>query len=152
MQPGTNPPPAMQDSVVGRDMHTGNVIHNHYHAAPQPQAAVNPPPQPIIIQQVVAPRFPPTPIYVNYKKYHSGEWIFFGYAALILNLFSAGYCFGFNFCISLVGIVSLIPARNLGFKQPGHPETNKVGHAVIINVVSIGVGLLAVALIGVFSY
>ena len=26
----------MQDSVVGGNVHTGNIVHNHYHAAPQP--------------------------------------------------------------------------------------------------------------------
>ena len=49
MQPGPDQPTNVQDSVVGRDMHTGNVIHNHYHLPPTPQPA--PPPQTIIIQQ-----------------------------------------------------------------------------------------------------
>ena len=42
MQPGPDQPTNVQDSVVGRDMHTGNVIHNHYHLPPTPQPA--PPP------------------------------------------------------------------------------------------------------------
>ena len=34
-QPGQNP--AMQDSVVGGNLHTGNVVHNHYHTPAQAQ-------------------------------------------------------------------------------------------------------------------
>ena len=35
MQPVEQNPAAMQDSVVGGNLHTGNVVHNHYHTAPQ---------------------------------------------------------------------------------------------------------------------
>jgi hypothetical protein len=31
MQPPNNPNSSLQDSVVGGNLHTGNVIHNHYH-------------------------------------------------------------------------------------------------------------------------
>ena len=48
MQPDPNQTPTMQDSVVGGNMHTGNVVHNHYHSAPQ--QAVQP-----VIQQMVQP-------------------------------------------------------------------------------------------------
>ena len=30
-KPLNNESPVLQDSVVGGDMHSGNVIHNHYH-------------------------------------------------------------------------------------------------------------------------
>lgn len=130
----------MQDSVVGGDLHTGNVIHNHYHAAPQPQVIHQP--QPIIVQQLIAPPIPQVPIYVNYKKYHSGDWIAFGYAAILLNIISGGACFGFNLCVSAIGILTLYPRLNLATSQPGHPESNKIGHAVIINIVSALVGFL----------
>ncbi len=51
MQPddkGTN----MQDSVVGGNVHTGNVIHNHYHGAPPVQETTyQPPPQAVVVSQ-----------------------------------------------------------------------------------------------------
>jgi hypothetical protein len=133
----------MQDSVVGRDMRTGNVIHNHYHAAPQPQAAVNPPPPPIIIQQVVAPQ----PIYVNqnipiqyYKNTHAGSWIFFGSLTILFSFFE-----GLNFIccgVSLIGVLSLYPSRNLKRTQPHHPEAGKITTAIMLNVIGIFLILL----------
>ena len=151
MNPSTGP--TMQDSVVGGDLHTGNVVHNHYHApSPSPQPQVVHQPQPIIIQQVIAPQPVHFPIYVDYKKYHSKDWIAFGYAAILLNIISGGSCFGFNLCISLVGVVSLLPRLNLATKQPGHPEANKVGHAITINLVSMGVGLITILVFSAFMY
>ena len=51
MQPdnkGTN----MQDSVVGGNVHTGNVIHNHYHVTPPVQETTyQPPPQAVVVSQ-----------------------------------------------------------------------------------------------------
>jgi hypothetical protein len=148
--------PTMQDSVVGRDLHTGNVIHNHYHTS-SPQALNHPPPnpqiihqpQPIYIQQVVAPS--PNPIYVHYKNYHSGDWIAFGYLALIATVFTAGACGGFSFCVSLVGVLTLLPQSNLATKQPGHPEAGKIGHAITVNLIAVAVGLLAVIFFTVIS-
>jgi TM2 domain-containing membrane protein YozV len=46
VQPLEQNPPAMQDSVVGGNLHTGNVVHNHYHTAPQQAVPVQ-----TIIQQ-----------------------------------------------------------------------------------------------------
>ena len=47
MQPPVDSSPSMQDSVVGGNLHTGHVIHNHYHMPQQPpqQAPVASPPQ-----------------------------------------------------------------------------------------------------------
>ena len=54
MQPddkGTN----MHDSVVGGNVHTGNVIHNHYHGAPPVEASTyQPPPQAVVVSQPAA--------------------------------------------------------------------------------------------------
>ena len=41
-------PPTMQDSDVGGNMHTGDVIHNHYHVGtetPQPEEQTSAPAQ-----------------------------------------------------------------------------------------------------------
>tara|TARA_B110000438_G_scaffold303292_1_gene364128 strand:+ start:357 stop:719 length:363 start_codon:yes stop_codon:yes gene_type:complete len=43
----------MQDSVVGGNLHTGNVVHNHYHAAAQP--VVQQVPAQVAMQQTYTP-------------------------------------------------------------------------------------------------
>ena len=56
MQPPQDTGSSLQDSVVGGNLHTGNVIHNHYHITPNPASPQQPQPfqnQPI--QQTYAP-------------------------------------------------------------------------------------------------
>ena len=50
MQPPQDTGSSLQDTVVGANLHTGNVIHNHYHITPNPA----PPQQPQQVQQPVA--------------------------------------------------------------------------------------------------
>ena len=50
MQPPQDTGSSLQDSVVGGNLHTGNVIHNHYHITPNPAS----PQQPQQVQQPVA--------------------------------------------------------------------------------------------------
>jgi TM2 domain-containing membrane protein YozV len=58
MEPPQDPASTLQDSVVGGNLHTGNVIHNHYHFTqepppqPQPQAQPHQP----VYQQVQPPQ------------------------------------------------------------------------------------------------
>ena len=40
MEAPGNTPPTLQDSVVGGDLHTGNIIHNHYHVTQTTPATV----------------------------------------------------------------------------------------------------------------
>jgi len=137
----------LTDSVVGGNLHTGNVVHNHYHQSPQvAQPQYIQAPQPIVTQQVVAPQ--PVPIYVHYKKIHTSDWIAFGWAAIILNILSAGMCIFINFVISVVGIFSLLPHLNLHKKQPGHPEAHRVTKAIKINAISFAVGFIIFILYG----
>ena len=56
MQPPVDPNPSLQDSVVGGDLHTGHVIHNHYHMPQPPQ-----PPQPQVVMQQPAPQYQQQP-------------------------------------------------------------------------------------------
>ncbi|MDG1556493.1 MAG: hypothetical protein P8Q98_01705, partial [Candidatus Poseidoniaceae archaeon] len=51
MEPPHDPPSTLQDSVVGGNLHTGNVIHNHYHFTQEPSAQPQPQPQPQPIPQ-----------------------------------------------------------------------------------------------------
>ncbi len=58
MQPDPSQAPAMADSVVGGNLHTGNVVHNHYHASAQPVV------QQVPVQTVVQQTYTPTAAYV----------------------------------------------------------------------------------------
>ena len=59
MEPPHDPASTLQDSVVGGNLHTGNVIHNHYHftqePSPQPQPLVQPQ-QPVHQQAQLPPQ------------------------------------------------------------------------------------------------
>ncbi|MEZ8000997.1 MAG: hypothetical protein QMC65_07625 [Candidatus Poseidoniaceae archaeon] len=135
MQPNPNQPPAIQDSVVGRDMHTGNVIHNHYHL-PSTQAAAQPPPQTIIIQQPA-----PQPNFQNQytvplqplKKIYGTDWIILGALSIlfsfipILNVICG--------LVSVVGILSMLP--HLHLKSGGHPESQKIVPALALNSIAL---------------
>jgi hypothetical protein len=135
MQPDPNRPPSIQDSVVGRDMHTGNVIHNHYHL-PSTQAAAQPPPQTIIIQQPA-----PQPNFQNqyivplqpFKKIYGTDWIIFGAVSIFFSFVP-----GLNVVcglVSIVGILSMMP--HLHLKSGGHPDSKKIVPALALNSIAI---------------
>ena len=138
--PNSEQPPTIQDSVVGGNVHTGTVVHNHYHQSPSPpqmaQQVVAP--QPLILQ-TIAPQYIPI---VTHKKIHTTDWIVFGVIALIMNVLTAGACLGFSTCVSLVGIVSLLPQLSLKDRQPHHPEAPKVGTAIVANILAFLVGFI----------
>ena len=77
MQPAPDSSPNIKDSVVSGDIHTGTVVHNHYHAAPQAQP----------VQQVVVPQQPvyqqpvqvaPQPMYSNFYQQHGAQLMYYG--------------------------------------------------------------------------
>jgi len=66
MQPPADPPTSMQDSVVGGNLHTGNVIHNHYHT---PQQVQQPEPRPTSQYQQQQPQVVmQQPQYAQYQQ------------------------------------------------------------------------------------
>ena len=99
MQPSDGTKPTIQDSVVGRDMHTGNVIHNHYHLPPAPQPVQQPPPQTVIYSpnppQGAPYQHNPQQVFIPYKKIHATDWIIFGVLAIILGMIP-----GLNFVVA----------------------------------------------------
>ena len=76
MQPTPDSFPNIKDSVVSGDLHTGTVVHNHYHAAPQAQ-----PVQQVVVQQPVYQQpvqVAPQPHYPNYYQQHGGQPRYYG--------------------------------------------------------------------------
>ena len=58
MEPTPGPGPNVKDSVVSGDLHTGDVIHNHYHISQSPPSVPQRPPVP---QPPPVPQRPPVP-------------------------------------------------------------------------------------------
>jgi|TARA_B100001094_G_scaffold276150_1_gene284185 hypothetical protein len=147
MQPDDSSQPTIQDSVVGRDMHTGNVIHNHYHLPPSPQP-IQPPPQTVIYspqppQPVQYQQHPPQ-VFVPYKKIYGTDWIIFGVISLVL-----GFVPGLNLCCGLVsgvGVISMLPHLHLS-KNKQHPESSKVIPALVLNSIAIFIALFTSILV-----
>lgn len=73
MEPTPASGPNVKDSVVSGDLHTGNVIHNHYHMPQQPQPAptAQPPPQPQYQQPQVASKTP----FTNFYQQHGSRYM-----------------------------------------------------------------------------
>ena len=122
----------LQDSVVGGDLHTGNIIHNHYHVAQTPA------PVQTSVQQTVTPSHLQEPqqnqvVYVNSMNTSLGVGekdlvtayllcIFFGWLGghrFYLDQFNVGllYVFTFGFLgfgtlIDLILLPELVRTRN----------------------------------------
>ena len=134
MEPNDGSQPVIQDSVVGRDMHTGNVIHNHYHLPPTP-TVVQPPQTVIAFGQSQPATTPyPQPVFIPYKKLYSLDWLLFG----ILSIFLA-FAPGINFCCAFtsgIGVLSLLPHLK-HTKANTHPESGKIIPAIVLNLIAI---------------
>ena len=122
----------LQDSVVGGDLHTGNIIHNHYHVTQTPAPVQTP------VQQTVTPPHLQEPqqnqvVYVNSMNNSLGVGekdlvtayllcIFFGWLGghrFYLDQFNMGllYVFTFGFLgfgtlIDLILLPELVRTRN----------------------------------------
>ena len=137
MQPDDNSQPTIQDSVVGRDMHTGNVIHNHYHLPPTPQPVQQPPPQTVIYSGLPPQSIPyqqPQQLLIPYKKIHAFDWVIYGVISIFFAFFP-----GVNLCCGLVsgvGILSMLPHLHKS-KNKLHPESGKIVPAIVLNAIAL---------------
>ena len=106
MQPAAGTPPNIQDSVVSGNIHTGSVVHNHYHAAPQAQ------PQQVLVTQ--QPMYQPQvqvvnqPPYRNFQQLKSGRPLSHGgpknvFVAYILWFF-LGFFGAHRFYLNQIGL------------------------------------------------
>lgn len=126
MEPPQDPASTLQDSVVGGNLHTGNVIHNHYHftqePAPQPQPQAQPrqpvyqQAQPVyqpVVQTVPSSRVNDDELLIAYIIWLflgllGGHRFYFGHIGLgLLYLFTAGL-FGIGWFVDLFLIGDLV--------------------------------------------
>ncbi|DAC31598.1 MAG TPA: TM2 domain-containing protein [Candidatus Poseidoniaceae archaeon] len=93
MQPAPGTAPNIQDSVVSGNIHTGSVVHNHYHAAPQAQ------PQQVIVTQQPVYQSPVQvvnqPPYSNFQQLQSGRPLSYGGQKDILVAYILWFFLGF---------------------------------------------------------
>lgn len=123
---------SLQDSVVGGNLHTGNVIHNHYHVTQTTNAVHSPNQQLNAPQPAVVSSRTPT-IYVNpsgnplgsdernlvlayifciFLGYFGAHRFYLGHVFMgILYFFTFGF-FGLGWLIDLVILPDLVHARN----------------------------------------
>ena len=131
MEPPHDPASTLQDSVVGGNLHTGNVIHNHYHftqePSPQPQAQPSQPvhqqgqlpPQQVrtvyrpMVQTVTSSMGNDDELFIAYLIWLflgiiGGHRFYFGHIGLgLLYLFTAGL-FGIGWFVDLFLISDLV--------------------------------------------
>jgi len=149
VQPDDNSQPTIQDSVVGRDMHTGNIIHNHYHLPPTPQPAQQPPPQTVIYSGLPPQSIPyqqPQQLFIPYKKIHAFDWVVYGVISILFAFFP-----GVNICCGLVsgvGILSMLPHLHKS-RNKLHPESGKIVPAIVLNSIALFLSIFVMILMGV---
>ncbi|MAE79181.1 MAG: TM2 domain-containing protein [Candidatus Poseidoniales archaeon] len=73
MGPSGEAGPNVRDSVVSGDLHTGDVIHNHYHLPQQPPPVPQRPPVPPRTQHQQPQYQQPPAAYANYYQQHGAR-------------------------------------------------------------------------------
>jgi hypothetical protein len=121
----------MQDSVVGGDIHTGNVVHNHY-----PTASV--PPQPMIMGQPQAAQ-----PQVGMGMAEMGMPATSATTALVLSILSI-FCGGI--CLAIPGLIIANQALAITDQYPGHPDAGSAKTAKIISWIVIGLTMVVILL------
>jgi hypothetical protein len=135
MIPDNPPSQPLQDHEFPRDLHTGDIIHNHYNSPSVPVAPLTAVPPTVIYQQTPPLNVPSVPMY-GYKEIGADYWIF--------NSVVCGLCSAFipfvtmvTGLFSLIGFVILSRNLNIGQLEPGHPDTERVLPALLVNTVSL---------------
>jgi hypothetical protein len=130
-------------------MHTGNVIHNHYHLPPTPQPAQQPPPQTVIYSGLPPQSIPyqqPQQLFIPYKKIHAFDWVVYGVISILFAFFP-----GVNICCGLVsgvGILSMLPHLHKS-RNKLHPESGKIVPAIVLNSIALFLSIFVMILMGV---
>jgi hypothetical protein len=130
-------------------MHTGNVIHNHYHLPPTPQPAQQPPSQTVIYSGLPPQSIPyqqPQQLFIPYKKIHAFDWVVYGVISILFAFFP-----GVNICCGLVsgvGILSMLPHLHKS-RNKLHPESGKIVPAIVLNSIALFLSIFVMILMGV---
>ena len=124
----------LHDLEVPRDLHTGDIIHNHYHS-PSPPTPQTPVPTTVILQQTPPLTVPLVPNY-GYKEIGADYWIFNSIVCGLCSAFIPFFTFVTGF-FSFVGFVILLKNLNIGQLEPGHPDSERVRPAFFVNIGSL---------------
>ena len=119
----------LSNEVVQRDLHTGDVIHNHYYSATLGSSETSIRPLPAEIEVAV-------PQYFSYKEIGAGNWIFIAIVSGLCSAFipSVSPVTGF---FSFLGLLILTRNRDIAIREPGHPDSELIGIAFWFIVVSV---------------
>ncbi|MBT3440507.1 MAG: hypothetical protein HON05_05290 [Euryarchaeota archaeon] len=119
----------LSNEVVQRDLHTGDVIHNHYYSATLESSETSIRPIPAEIEVAV-------PQYFSYKEIGAGNWIFIAIVSGLCSAFipSVSPVTGF---FSFLGLLILTRNRDIAIREPGHPDSELIGIAFWFIVVSV---------------
>ena len=135
MIPDNPPSQPLQDHEFPRDLHTGDIIHNHYNSPSVPVAPLTAVPPTVIYQQTPPLNVPSVPMY-GYKEIGADYWIF--------NSVVCGLCSAFipfvtmvTGLFSLIGFVILSRNLNIGQLEPGHPDSERMRPALLVNTFSL---------------
>ena len=119
----------LSNEAVPRDLHTGDVIHNHYYSAvPETSEASRRQHHPE--SEIVLPQ------YFSYKEIGAGNWIFIAVVSGLCSAFipSVSPVTGF---FSFLGLLILTRNRDIAIREPGHPDSELIGIAFWFIVVSL---------------
>jgi len=119
----------LSNEVVQRDLHTGDVIHNHYYSATLEYSETSIRPLPAEIEVAV-------PQYFSYKEIGAGNWIFIAIVSGLCSAFipSVSPVTGF---FSFLGLLILTRNRDIAIREPGHPDSELIGIAFWFIVASV---------------
>ena len=119
----------LSNEVVQRDLHTGDVIHNHYYSATLESSETS-------IRQLPAEIEVAVPQYFSYKEIGAGNWIFIAIVSGLCSAFipSVSPVTGF---FSFLGLLILTRNRDIAIREPGHPDSELIGIAFWFIVASV---------------
>ena len=122
-------PQSLVGQIVPRDLHTGDVVHNHYNSPPvELQDTSN--------IQTSSKLDPSTAQYFSYKEIGAGNWIFIGVVSGLCSAFipTVSAVTGF---FSLLGLLILVKNRDIAIQEPGHPDSERIETAFRVIVASV---------------
>lgn len=119
----------LSNEAVPRDLHTGDVIHNHYYSAAPETSEASLRPIPAELEIVV-------PQYFSYKEIGAGNWIFIAIVSGLCSAFIQPVSPVTGF-FSFLGLLILTRNRDIAVREPGHPDSELIGIAFWFIVVSV---------------